>query len=70
MDVVVVVSAFVLAALMCGAHARDGAHTIQARTQATDQLARERTQHADLAVARERTMIRERCTTSSRTACR
>ncbi len=56
-EVVVIVSAFVLAALMCGAYVRNRAETIRALTEAADQLARERTQHAKLAAVRERAQI-------------
>ncbi len=56
-DLVVIVSAVVLASLMCGAYVRDRAATIRALTEAADQLARERAQHAQLAVARERAQI-------------
>jgi len=56
-EVVVIVTAFVLAALMCGAYVRNRAHTIAALTEAADRLAREQAQNAQAAVARERTMI-------------
>lgn len=53
-EVIVIVSAFMLAALMCGAYVRNRASTIQALTEAAAQLGRERDQHAQLAAARER----------------
>lgn len=56
-EVVVVVLAFILAALMSGAFAHNRAQTIEALTEAADQLAREQAQNAQAAVARERTMI-------------
>jgi signal transduction histidine kinase len=56
-DVVVIVSAFVLAALMCGAYVRNRADTIRALTEVAAKLARERDQHAQLVAARERAQI-------------
>ncbi len=56
-EVVVIVSAFVLAALMCGTYVRNRADTIGALTEAAAKLARERDQHAQLVAARERAQI-------------
>jgi signal transduction histidine kinase len=56
-DVVVNVSAFVLAALMCGAYVRNRAGTIRGLTETAAELARERDQHAQLVAARERAQI-------------
>ena len=56
-DAAVIVSAFVLAAFMCGAYVRNRVGTIRALTAAAAQLARERDQYAQLAAARERAEI-------------
>jgi len=56
-DVVVIVAAFVLAALMCGAYVRNRAGTIRTLTEAAAKLTRERDQHAQLVAARERAQI-------------
>lgn len=56
-EVVVVVLAFVVAALMSGAFVRNRAETIAALTAAADRLAAEQAENARAAVVRERTAI-------------